>query len=794
MHSFRNRLLLLILGLIAVTQTMTVFSVLTSTRRNVESRAQEQLAAGGEYVRQLVEFRAQELANGVAVLAADFGFREAVASSDAPTILSAASNHARRIRADLLMVLDVDGGLVAATDSVDPERLEGLTERVLIRPDMPHFAVLGGRLYQFFVASIRAPDVIGWAAMGFVVDDLLARRIADLVGVDVSFVVTDRGAIGNLASTLTASLRSHLAADLTPSSLVAQSPVQTNLAGEAFLAYVLEPEPGNEATRIVLSKPVRDTLAPYYEIRRAMLWLGGGSLLLAAVLAIFLGRSATQPVERLVRAARRIEGGRYDEAIAESGAVEFRRLAGTLNAMQRRVAEREAQITHQAFHDALTGLPNLLRAERDLTQMLALAPPDACVSVMVLDLGNLRNLNASLGHQVGDAVLRKLGERLVHLCHAQDRAARLGAGRFLLLLGRPHAPGEASRIGAAVLAALRVPHWVDSFEVEPLVTIGLSSSAVHGREPDQLIRRAEIALDEAEQSREAIRSYRIGSDDEHRRRLQLMSDLRHAIDANELQLVFQPKVAMQSRRVTGVEALLRWNSPQLGPVSPGEFVPLAEQTGNSRLLTGWVLRAAVRQMARWRREGLEIEVAVNLFAGDIVDPGLSDLVLGLLAEFRVPATSLALEITESAAMHDPVAAARNMEVLRVAGIRFSIDDFGTGYSSLSHLSRLPADEIKIDRSFVSNAHLSEDDANIVRSTIELGHNLNLKVTAEGVETAECWSLLKNSGCDLAQGFLISRPISAEAVGPFVREANAALEDADSTLVQVRSLAGLQRPR
>jgi EAL domain-containing protein (putative c-di-GMP-specific phosphodiesterase class I) len=258
--------------------------------------------------------------------------------------------------------------------------------------------------------------------------------------------------------------------------------------------------------------------------------------------------------------------------------------------------------------------------------------------------------------------------------------------------------------------------------------------------------------------------------------------------------VYQPKVDMNTRTVKSVEALSRWTHPHLGVISPIEFVPLAEHTGNSRRLTSWVLGAAIRQMEAWRRDGLDIDVAVNLSASDILDTQLGDEVLRTLNAHGVPPSALLLEITESAAMRDPLLAARNMQVLQVSGVRFAIDDFGTGYSSLSHLSRLPFDELKIDRSLIAHAHERKDDATIVASTIELAHSMDLRVVAEGVETGETWNLLRKLGCDLAQGYIVSPPIPADHIPGFVRKANQLLQDSDNTLRQIKALEELQSLR
>jgi len=634
---------------------------------------------------------------------------------------------------------------------------------------------------------VQAPDTIAWLVMGFAVNDALARKIGDLVGVEASFTAVDGAKARTVASTLDHQVAIPLAALRGKVSAEDSNTGMLQIGKEEFLAHVVRIEPANDAVHLVLLKSAREVLAPFHAIRNAMYLVSGTALLLAMIVAVLLGRSATRPIGKLVAAARRIEDGQYDEPIDVQGSEEFRRLAGTLNAMQLRVAEREAHIRHQAYHDELTGLPNRARAEDELARMLTESGGESCVTAMVIHLSNLRELNASLGHGIADEVLRQTAKKLVIACRPGEFVARLGASRYLMLLRRRHSAQQAPRMAATIVDTVKEPLTVDQVEIEPQARAGLCSSPEQGGAADEMIRRAEIALHDAEESRDRIGVFRVGSDEEHRRRLEMMTDLRRAIENNELHLAFQPKIAIGTRRVTSVEALVRWNHPRLGAISPSEFVPLAEQTGGSRQLTDWVLRTAIRQIAEWQKEDLVLDVAVNLSAGDIVDPGLGDAILRLLAKYRVAATSLVLEITESAMMRDPGTSARNMELLRVAGVRFAIDDFGTGYSSLSQLRKLPVDELKIDRSFVSRAHIDADDASIVSSTIELGHNLGLKVVAEGVEEADTLLMLRALGCDYAQGYLISRPLAADTVREYVREANEILGEADSTLIQARAL-------
>jgi hypothetical protein len=307
MNSFRNRLLVLIIGLIAVTQTVTLVAVLESTRRSVESRAAEQLTAGTSYALQLVKFRASQLASGVAVLAADFGFREAVSSHDAPTILSAASNQSRRIDANLLLLVDTQGALIAATERVNPNfvaSMDGLIDRALMSPETPHFALLSGNLYQFFAAPVKAPDTIAWLVMGFAVNDSLARKIGDLVGVDVSFIALDGAVARNVASTLNPRLRDlmPLLPEMNQSGVTVPGNIRTG--EDEFLVHVVDLEPDNHAVRLLLQKPSQQVLAPFLAVRNAMLVVSGTALLLAMIVAVLLGRSATRPIDELVGAAR----------------------------------------------------------------------------------------------------------------------------------------------------------------------------------------------------------------------------------------------------------------------------------------------------------------------------------------------------------------------------------------------------------------------------------------------------------------------------------------------------------
>jgi diguanylate cyclase (GGDEF)-like protein len=789
MGSFRNRLLAVIIGLVCVTQTVTLIAVLARTEHSVQERAATELVAGSAFVQQLVRFRASQLASGVAVLAADFGFREAVASGDGPTMLSAAQNDAQRIGADLMVLIDNHGHVLASTAPVPETAVQRLMSAANMAGDSPHVLVLGGRAYEFFLAPVRAPEAIGWVAMGFAIDDALARSMSELAGTAISFVSRDQAGVTHVATTLDGASRTALVALHDGPAHHQAAAWRLRLGGEEYLTVMRSLAVSPDTVDVWVQQPMYEVLAPYRDLRDAMLLIGTVALLLAAGIGMLAGRSASRPIAELVRAARRIEEGRYGRPVVPSGAKDFRTLAATFNTMQEGIAEREARITQLAYHDSLTGLPNRAFAENYIDQRIrddAVTP----FALILLDLRNLPEINASLGHHVGDDALSEAARRLRQNVGPNDLVARLSAQQFLIVAAPcslQRAPLVAEQL-AGIIAANFVVADV-GLELHPAA--GISAYQEHGQSARELLRCAQMALHDAQDARTVVAIYRAGRDEQHRRRLALVTELRRALEQNTgLKLVYQPKVEMGTRTVKSLEALARWTHPQLGEVSPAEFVPLAEQTGNTRTLTSWVVGEAIRQMAEWRLLGLEIDVAVNLSASDILDPQLGSEVLRCLESHGVSPTRLLLEITESAVMRDPVLAARHMQLLRVAGVRFAMDDFGTGYSSLSQLSRLPVDELKIDRSLIAHAHARPDDAMIVTSTIELAHSMGLRVVAEGVEHVEVWNLLRRLGCDLAQGYLISKPLPAEDVVAFVTQANHLLRDSDSTQLQMRALEQL----
>ena len=438
-------------------------------------------------------------------------------------------------------------------------------------------------------------------------------------------------------------------------------------------------------------------------------------------------------------------------------------LAYGIASLRTREQHRAAQATIErlAYYDTLTDLPNRTRLVEVMEgAMQAAKLQNRPLALLHLEVGRFREINKVLGYRAGDELLRALTAQLAAVVGDNQTLARVGEAEFALLL--PNCGAEcAIHMARRLLGTLDEPVEVAGLMLDARVGIGIALSPGHATDADALIRRANSAMHQAKYARGGYAMYVGGQEQENTRRLSLMGDLHRAIRNNELQLYCQPKVDMASRRVCGAEALVRWMHPQHGMVSTVEFIQLAEQAGTITPLTNWMLEAAFSQSYAWQEGGLEHALAVNLSAHDIYDPGFIDRIRGMFSTWGIAPQRIQFELTESSLMEDPAAALETLVRLKALDVELFIDDYGTGYSRLSYLQKLPVDAVKIDQSFVMPLMRDSDSAAIVSSTIELGHNLGKKVVAEGVEDLEIWTRLAALGCDVAQGYHISRPMPAE---------------------------------
>lgn len=759
-NSFQARIAGVLILLLLVVIGALYLAVKAATNVAVRAQAQEQLNVGSRVFGQLLALRSDQLQQAAQVLAADFGFKDAVASGDVPTIRSALTNQGARINAGAVFLLGLDGSLQVSTDpGIDAEAVAVLGSQLQQpRHDGPRLFLLpiGRQVYLLVDATVSAPLPIARLLMGFAVDRAFALQLRELTHLELSVVARRDGTAPTWVSTLPNSAQMLLEAHMETAGAM---PKHVDDDIEHYLSQHLQLASGpGYRVEALLHRSLGEAEAAFAPLDRRILLISLGAMLASLVGALVLARSVSRPVRELADAAQRIGRGDYQQSVALARSDELGLLALAVNEMQRGIAEREQQLAHNALHDALTGLPNRTLALERLGSAITAGRPTA---LLYLGVGNFAAINESCGQSGGDLALQQLSRRLQATLRPGDSLARLLGDEFLVLL--EHCDGNSAVASADRLQQLLLkPLRVGTLDFALDCRMGIAAYPADGDTPDDLLRRARIAMQDAAQQSGRLQLYQQGRDAAQQRQVRLIRDLRHAAEQDQLLLHYQPKLDLREGRVRQAEALLRWQHPQFGMVSPGEFIPLAERTGSIQLLTAWVIEEVMRQLHEWDGRGVWMQVSLNISTEDLLDTDLPTRVGALLARYQVAAEQLIFEITESGVMLDPERALEVLHGLRRCGIGLSVDDFGTGYSSLAQLKRMPVQELKIDQSFVRELDDNSEDSVIVRSTIEMSHSLGLKVVAEGVELAPSLSLLQRWHCDTAQGYLISRPLAAEA--------------------------------
>jgi len=766
--SFHARLSWILAAFLLVVIAALYFSVRLVTESAVSRQAAERLESGLRVFERLIDIRGRQLRDGVQVLAADFGFKEAVATGDTPTLQSAMANQAARINASEAMLIGLDGRVLASSlsNAVSGDSFRYATELRDARGQEHRLlvVVLDHQAHLLVEAEVRAPLPIARVVMGFAMDEALARELKQLTGLDVSFLTKEEGG-ATLATTLEPRTHAELI-DGWSRHVHANGIEALTLGGERYLNEDVELSQGAGYSVIALvHSSLDEALAAFHQLDSRILLIALAGLIASLIGALLLARSLSGPVNALARAADRVGRGDYHTPIELDREDELGSLAKALNQMQRGIAEREHLIAHNMLHDDVTGLPN-----RSLAAELLASAVEArrITAVLHIGIGNLDAVQDSGGSEGVDQALRELTQRLQAGLQPGDHLARMLSDEFLLIVSDTSADNAFSA-AVAVQQALALPVRVAELEMRIEAHIGVAGYPDDAGSVDELLRRARIAMQDAAQLPDGLQLYQHGRDDAHQRQITLIRDLRRAAQVGGLLLHFQPKVDLEQGRVYQAEALLRWNHPVYGVVSPGEFIPLAERTGSIQLLTAWVIEAVLRQLHVWNGRGLYMEVSLNISAEDLASMTLDQRVAELLQRYVIPGEQLVFEITESAMMREPERALAMLHRLRALGIRLSVDDFGTGYSSLAQLRRMPVQELKIDQSFIRELDDTCGDAVIVRSTIDMSHALGLKVVAEGVEHGETRDLLRGWGCDTLQGYFFSRPLPADAFETWLKQ-------------------------
>jgi diguanylate cyclase (GGDEF)-like protein len=516
--------------------------------------------------------------------------------------------------------------------------------------------------------------------------------------------------------------------------------------------------------------------------------LAAAAVILFAVLMLgfLLQKTAVQPLQALINQLHkaRADNSHLGEHVVVSGNAETAELGVGFNDMTTRLKELYASLENLAFTDPLTKLPNRTLFHDRLEQAIEAAKRNyKPFALFLMDLDRFKDINDTLGHQIGDLLLQQVAARLRSKLREIDTVARMGGDEFAILLPAVN-DKHAAMAARMLLQGLRTPFLVDDHNLDIGASIGVALYPDHGVDANILIQRADVAMYAAKHANSGHAFYDGTLDQHSPTRLTLLGELRHAVEQEQFVLYYQPKVNLKNYQVMGVEALVRWNHPREDLMLPDTFVPLLEQTGMIRSLTPWVLNESLRQGQMLQDQGLPITISMNLSVRDLQDPYLADAFAEQLAALQISPLWLELEITESAVMTEPERALEVLTRLSEMGLRIAIDDFGTGYSSLSYLKKLPVNTIKIDKSFVIGMVQDDNDAAIVRTSIDLAHNLKLEVVAEGVENEETLKRLSELGCDTAQGHYISRPLSTEELAVWLKQSSWGLAKRNPKLVQL----------
>ena len=765
-NGIAGRMILFFVTLLVLVQLAVFVSIDLRSDQIVQTTVDHQLEVGERVFERLWMQNNTQLEQQASVLAADFGLREALASNDRATILSVLANHATRVGAAAMMVVSLDGRVLVDSlhPAQEPRRFEYSSLLTRAR-DSEHAAAtvaIDGLLYQLVMVLVSAPEPIAYVAIGFRVDDTAAKELGALTGLEVSFVgVPDNGPGAVISSTLAPEARSELAG-MVLHGAPAWTQQAVTLAHRQLETRVRSLQPAGHGTiDLVLQKSLDEATAPFSQLRASFGLLAFFCLLATVAGSFLIARKITRPIRSLAQAALRIQDGDYASPVPVSDRGEIGAFAATFNHMQEAIALREQEVRRLAYRDSLTDLPNRVQFLEELDQAIfACGKTGQAFSVLLMDLDRFRYVNDTLGHHAGDRVIMEVASRLRVALSEQDVLSRLGGDEFAVLLS-PHQGLEAASVAGQLLQCMHAPVVVDGQSLDVGLSIGIARFPRHGLDAVTLLRRADVAMYVAKREHKGFEEYDHRVDGHRQHHLSLLGELRQAIDSNELTLHFQPKIDLRTDEVIGAEALVRWIHPVRGSIPPSEFIPFAEQTGFIRHVTRWVIEAAMAQIGAWRADAVEIPVAINVSARDLSGSELPDLLTAAMQRHRVPSHLISLEITESALMQDPQHAARVLARVRELGIAIAIDDYGTGYSALSYLTQLSVDCLKIDRSLVNHLRADSKNAAIVRSTVALGANLGLTVVAEGVETPDQIALLRQFGCNQAQGFGLARPMPAD---------------------------------
>ncbi len=748
--SLQSKIFVLFIFLLLLVQLMSFYSTYKTNQKSESIQLNNHLFTAKKVFETQYTSRSYYLTAFAETAAKDYGLKS-VFKDDPKSFLIALNNHRQRINADFAIAINDTGHITAQlisyfNDKNQSKIKQGAEKGKLFKypnwldnSKLSRLYMLDNSVFQLSLAPLKSGGrVIGWVGFGYVVDDNLANELAELTNVNISFL---------------------LSAQNNDKKLLASSRQQSSSAFEAINSerYITSNiklgSLDNAQLNALMFKSKADLLKIIVTDWWQLLVFFLVTLLLSLSGAYAISASITKPIRLLITQVKSIANGNYNETVTISDSQELNLLANEFNSMKESVVIREKTITHRVYHEPLTDLPN---RNYLLKSLVARTSSNQNYIVIQLNIKRIKEVNDTLGHKVGDEVIKEVAHRLMQ-SDIKGEVFHIGSDEFVLLCNEQ----EITRLIANLKSKLEPLYEHDNYTLHLQYSLGIALFPEHkGEDVAEILQKTDVALQYAKKQNMFYQIYDRQFDFNTVERLYLINSLKTAIEESQLVLYYQPKLSMETMKISHAEALVRWQHPINGLIPPDSFISIAEQTGQMDALTRWVTKQAITEYLNWQKMGINIKIAINISAENLKDKSYSDFIIALKKDNKIADQEITLEVTEDAVLSDPKQATEILTYLKSNGFKLSIDDYGTGYSSLSQLKQLPVQELKIDKSFVQELMQNKDDQIIVRSTIELAHNMGLTVVAEGIEDERTLSWLKQHNCELAQGYFISRPVDA----------------------------------
>jgi diguanylate cyclase (GGDEF)-like protein len=724
-----------------------------------ENQIERQMYFAQNVLDQTLHSQEQVLTTTAGVLAADFGFKQAVATQDKKTVASVLLNHGKRINADMMLILDLNGKLLTTSslDSFDPKKIEQNINKLPFREVHAQVLSIDNKVFQVIVVPVKAPRIIAYTVIGFEFDRAALLQLKDLIALEITLVQN----------------KQLIESSFDRSSIKEQWLLDTNqhspnllLTRSDYFHKTIKFGSSIEV-KAILSASLVEIQSDFNQLIFSILIIAIIVIIIAIAFSSLLSKSLSTPLNILMDVTKKIGSGELNvPALSNRLPAEFKELYQGFSVMGAAIETREQAIIYQAERDLLTGLYN---RNKLLSKMDECFTEHTNLMLIAFNIKDFKVLNDTIGINNGDIILKEIASRINAYVNILDESAHdavitacTNSDEFIIAIPIIKVE-EMKHLIELLQSELNRPFWVDDIKINLSLYFGVANSVEHGTDSEQLIRRSTMAIASAYQEQVLLRFYQNGEDKAYLYKLHLIEELKVALESSNSPLFmnYQPKLNMVTGKVDKLEALIRWINKEGDFVNPELFVSLAEKAGLIVSLTRWVLLNVIQQIEQWNQLGYQFKVSINLSAQDIQNEQFVDYLLTTVKTHKVKPTQITLELTERDIAENEALVIARLSHLKSLGFAISVDDYGIGQSSLAKLKSLPVDELKIDKTFILSLEKNQQDQDIVSSTISLGHKLGLSVVAEGVENKESLLLLQQFQCDYAQGYYLSRPVTAE---------------------------------